>query len=255
MSFAGGKIGAILHLIETYLAVLPTVLYRMTLSAFFDPKGCQKFVHSVLDNLDLTTDDRVLKTTTMSEIFKTDLPDELNVTIYSKAQPGVTNNINEINTLAFLVKTIKPNRIFEFGTHVGRTTRMFAQLTSSDAKITTLDLPREMVAHDIGSAFYSSAEASKIRQVHSDSMSYNYTPYYDKCDFVWVDACHDFEYVMFDTNEALKMCKQGGHIGWHDYRHTAWWSGVTRAVRKTASKKGLKIMHIRGTTIALLRKV
>ena len=66
-----------------------------------------------------------------------------------------------------------------------------------------------------------------------------------------MDACHDYEYVVSDTQNALKLCRPGGWIAWHDYRHTAWWSGVTRYVREV-HKSYPKIVHLRGTTIAVL---
>lgn len=87
---------------------------------------------------------------------------------------------------------------------------------------------RPYVKHEIGEAFKGTSENSKITQLYGDSREFDFSPWYGQCDFVWIDACHD-------------------------YRHSAWWSGVTRCVRQLQSKYP-EIRHVRGTTIALLRK-
>jgi hypothetical protein len=69
-----------------------------------------------------------------------------------------------------------------------------------------------------------------------------------------VDANHDYEYVFSDTQNALKLVRPGGWIGWHDYHHSAYWSGVTRCIRELENKY-TTLVHLRGTTIALLQKL
>ena len=69
---------------------------------------------------------------------------------------------------------------------------------------------------------------------------------------VWVDACHDYEYVCRDTESALRIVAPGGWILWHDYRHTAWWSGVTRCLQQL-KRKHQALFHVKGTTIAALQ--
>ena len=125
--------------------------------------------------------------------------------------------------------------------------------TSTDCEIITLDLPPSQVEHDVGIEFRNSSEASRIQQQFGDSRSFNFSPWYGKCDFVWVDACHDYAYVQSDTQQALQLCRPGGWICWHDYRHSAWWSGVTRCVREL-SQQYPDIVHLRGTTIATVQK-
>ena len=51
----------------------------------------------------------------------------------------------------------------------------------------------------------------------------------------------------------MKICKKGGWIAWHDYRITAWWSGVTKYIHQLAIEYP-NIMHIHGTTTVILKK-
>jgi hypothetical protein len=122
-----------------------------------------------------------------------------------------------------------------------------------DCHIVTLDLPPQSVTYDIGADYRNTIEASRIQQVYGNRRAFDFTPYFSKCDFVWVDACHDYEFVMNDTRNALYLCRSGGWIGWHDYRHSAWWSGLTRCVRHL-HREFPNLRHLRGTTIALLQK-
>lgn len=159
----------------------------------------------------------------------------------------------EVACLGYLVQSLRPQLIFEIGTFVGRTTRLLAMNAPPNCQIVTLDLPPEQLEHNIGEDYKHTTEASKIKQAYGDSLIFDFSPWCGKCDFVWVDACHDYEYVVSDTQNALKLCRSGGWIGWHDYRHTAWWSGVTRAVREL-HRNIQGVRHIRGTTLALMKK-
>jgi len=40
---------------------------------------------------------------------------------------------------------------------------------------------------------------------------------YESLDFVYIDACHDFDYVMQDIIEWSKRVKKGGLVAGHDY--------------------------------------
>ncbi len=110
----------------------------------------------------------------------------------------------------------------------------------------------EQEAHNIGDAYRNTPEAYKITQLYGDSQTLDFSPWYQQCNFVWVDACHDYAYVLKDTQEDLKLWRPGGWTGWHDSRHTAWWFGVIRAIREFAlTHPGVR--RRRGTTIALFQ--
>lgn len=232
------------------MTALPRILYRSSLSLILDPRGAQKFMNQVLNAVDLESDDPVLGSVDIQEVFeaKSDLKI---VGSYHIHRSSDTRLLTELSALAAIMQALQPRTIFEIGTFVGRTTRLMAENSPPEATIVTLDLPQDQVSHEIGEAFKDASKKYNIQQIFGDSRAFNYSPWYGTCDFVWVDANHDYPFVVSDTEQALKLCKKGGWIGWHDYRHTAWWSGVTRAVRE-CNTKFKNVRHIRGTTIALM---
>lgn len=240
------------HFIITYLAVLPAIFKGMF--NIFKPRSIQEFVHNILNMRDLQKDCPCLQSRNISEVIGCKNTDDTNVKIvYNEGRKGGTHNMKEIAVLAYVCKAIDPKFIFEFGTFTGSTTRNFALNTSSDTKIITLDLPNNKTEHVIGEDFLGTPEQNKIQIISGNSKDYDFSEWHNKCDLVWVDACHGHDYVATDTENAIKLTKPGGYILWHDYRPTAWWSDVTRYLR---GMKDLwpELLHVRGTTIAILRK-
>lgn len=241
------------HLALTSLVALPRIAYRSSLSMFLDPRGAQKFMHQVLNAIDLEEDDRILGSKGIEELIDTGGADVQIAGPYYLQRSSDTRLLMELAGLAALVRGTRPRLIFEIGTFLGRTTRLLAANAPRECNVITLDLPRDRVSHDVGEAFRGKPESDRITQLFADSRGLDYSPWGGQCDFVWVDGCHDYEYVVSDTGNALFLCRPGGWIAWHDYRHTAFWSGVTRALRELKSKYPT-LCHIRGTTIAALKK-
>ncbi len=239
------------HFAASYATAIPAVMYRLTASCLLDPKGSQQFVHDVLDARDFRDPDRVLKSVNVTDIF----PDNGEVTLkgrYYLSATSETSQPREIGSLAHIVRSLKPGLIFEIGTFIGRTTRLFALNSPPETRILTLDLPQDQVSHQIGQDYLGTPEAAKITQLAGDSRTFDYSPYHGLCDFVWVDGNHDYEFVAADTAHACRLCRPGAWIGWHDYRHTAWWSGVTRHLREL-QPKFKDLYHLRGTSICVGR--
>jgi predicted O-methyltransferase YrrM len=207
----------------------------------------------VLNSLDLELSDPKLQTVTIMDLFNDNSTDPIIRGGLHIRKSSNTRLLTELASLAHLMQVIKPTVVFEIGTFVGSTTRLFALNTLDNTKIYTLDLPDEQVSHTIGESYMNTSEAKKITQLKGDSRTFDFSKWYGQCDFVWVDACHDYPFVVSDTKEAFKLCKPGGWIGWHDYRQTAWWSGVTRCVRET-KKQYKDLYYLKRTTIALLKK-
>lgn len=92
---------------------------------------------------------------------------------------------------------------------------------------------------------------SRIHQLYGDSASFDFSPYYNSCGLVFIDASHAYDYVLSDSRAALKMLKPGGAILWHDY---GIWSGVTDALEHLAAGEMPGIQCIQGTSLAYWRK-
>lgn len=55
--------------------------------------------------------------------------------------------------------------------------------------------------------------------------------YLPKVDFIYIDANHEYEYVLSDINNSKELIKDGGYIGGHDYTNQT--PGVINAVRNS----------------------
>ncbi|WP_455914724.1 class I SAM-dependent methyltransferase [Pseudomonas syringae] len=163
-----------------------------------------------------------------------------------------------------LVRAIKPDFVFEFGTFDGRTTRLVLEDLpdngDSEPRIYTLDLPDtdgivfqgddKLLAEKavLSSRKYNqSPKKAMVRQILQDSMTFDPSPYAGKFDFIFVDANHEYEYVKRDTENSLKML--GGDsscIVWHDYGNPQF-PELTRYLEELASS--LELYHIEGTML------
>lgn len=250
------KIKGAKHLLRSYFSAVPHIAYCMSICLIIDPKKSQKFIHQTLDSIDLNRIDRVLGSVSITEMIPPSNSKESQEILisapYYSEEGSDTRNIMELSALAYLVRMTSASIVFEIGTFIGRTTRLFAQNTLPDAKIITLDLPQEDVQHQIGRDYKAVTEVGKIKQLFGDSRTFDFTPYHGACDFVWVDGNHDYSFVKSDTENALKLVKPKGWIGWHDYHQSAHWSGVTKTIHEL-KKRYPDIRHIKGTTIALLQ--
>ncbi len=243
---------ALPYLLKTWLTIMPRVLYRSSLSMILDPKGSQRFINHVLNAQDIKSDDPVLDNVDVTDLLGDHKLDICISDSSYKTHTSETRLLKELASLAYIMRVLKPMLVFEIGTYIGRTTRLFAYNSPPACKILTLDLPQDEVSHQIGNEFLSTPQASKITQLQGDSRKFDFSPWYGQCDFIWIDGCHNYEHVVSDTENALKLCSPTGWIAWHDYRHTAWWSGITKYVRMK-HKLFPNLIRLKGTTIAVLQ--
>ena len=137
---------------------------------------------------------------------------------------GGTNSLPELAALAAAVKCIDPQCIFEIGTYLGRISKMLLVNASPSCRLFTLDLPPDRCRHEPGSELKGTSYISQATLLVGDSKEFDFTPWAGKCDLVWVDACHEYDYVKADSENALSMVSEGGWVLWHDYRHTHTWT-------------------------------
>ena len=144
-----------------------------------------------------------------------------------------------------LVAMLQPQRVFEIGTSTGRRTALMAMNMADDAKIFTLDLPPDadlpehasdlhLIAeskHSVGKHFRETRWfGGKISQLFGDSKTFDYAPYRDSIDLVFIDGSHTHEYAASDTVHACEMIRRGGVILWHDYESERTEYGVNTVV-------------------------
>jgi len=172
----------------------------------------------------------------------------------------------EAQVLAALVVHLKPKTIFEIGTYTGFSTLHLERNSPSDATIYTLDLPYDKteiaLKNDLNEAhrdikninlnerryFHDDEGGKKIIELFGNSRTFDFSPYYGKIDFIFIDANHSYAYVKSDTENALKMLSNQGAILWHDYDFIH--PGVFKLINEIAREK--RIFYIERTRYALL---
>ena len=182
---------------------------------------------------------------------------------------GVDGNVstNELLVISSLIRKNGCKSIFEIGTFDGRTTLNMAANAPENAKVFTLDLPQnemssaklEITKGDLpyiekqasGLRFVGTEYADKISQLYGDSATFDFSPYHENIDFIFVDGSHSYSYVRSDTQHALKMCPDG-IIVWHDYNMSC--RGVIRALNEFQSSEPRlrNIFQVEGTSLVVL---
>lgn len=143
----------------------------------------------------------------------------------------------ETYLLVAAMRLVQARRVFEFGTFLGTTTFNLAMNLPDGAEVLTIDLDRapegRQSAADVPlTEIHLSAEAydfcgtaaeSKIKALRGDSTRFDFSPWKDSVDFVFVDGGHDLRTLASDTENAFRMVAKDRAccIAWHDYGNLA----------------------------------
>jgi methyltransferase family protein len=192
------------------------------------------------------------------------IPDAVDVTLIDLEQINGNTTLLEQLLILSIAKRRKCKRIFELGTFDGKTSANIAANLEEDAEILTIDLPANQLddaalpvgAHDltfivkdkIGGKISSPAN---VIQLYGDTARFDFSLWYGTCDLVFVDACHEYAYVLSDSKIALKLLAPGGVVLWHDYGE---WIGVTTGLNDLyrSDQRFRNLRHIVGTTLCFL---
>lgn len=157
--------------------------------------------------------------------------------------------------------------IVEIGTFDGRTTLNLALNSAPQYPVFTLDLPpgraprfaleeaeRVLVEKPASGRHFRDAGpewagvTARIRQLFGDSATFDWSPHAGRAGLVFVDGSHAYNYVIADTDTALRLVANKGMVIWHDY---GVWDGVTRALEEIEASRQLGLRHVRGTSLVV----
>lgn len=178
---------------------------------------------------------------------------------------GIETPLDELAYLALITSIKSPKNIFEIGTFRGRTALNFALNSPEKCTVYTLDLPPDkknsgmidaskndkiIIQKSNPNIEYAGKDVEvKIRQIYGDSTEFDFSPYYNRIDIVFIDGAHHYDAVKSDTENALKMVKPNGMIIWHDFAIYGDYNDVTRAILDCIPSE--KIIQIDSTSIAI----
>lgn len=163
------------------------------------------------------------------------------------------------------IRIVAARRVFEFGTFLGSTTLNLALNTPEEAQIFTLDLGEDHtssarqhpddveltqihLAAQKGLDFLGTSVCGKITTLSGDSTMFDFSPWKDSIDFVFIDGGHDLATVTSDTKSSLQMVRQDSPscILWHDYRNPIY-SALTYYLDEFSERSDL--FHIEDTML------
>ena len=177
-------------------------------------------------------------------------------------------NLSELAVLATAAAASRAGHdIVEIGTFDGRTTLNLAINAPAQSTVFTLDLPpdltpkfalvpseRVLVEKPRSGRRFLEAPAEwahatgRIRQAFGDSATFDWSAHHGRAGLVFVDGSHAHDYVIADTDTALRLVAHKGVVMWHDY---GVWEGVTRALEQIEASRHLGLRHIRGTSLVV----
>jgi hypothetical protein len=177
-------------------------------------------------------------------------------------------NLAELSVIATAAASVSAgDEIVEIGTFDGRTTLNLAANSPPHLSVFTLDLPPDSAPkfdlasgerafvdkprsgrHFVEAAPEWQAQGKRITQLFGDSATFDWSPHYGRAGLVFVDGSHAHDYVMADTDTALKLVAHKGVVIWHDY---GVWEGVTRALEEIEAGRHLGLRHVRGTSLVV----
>ena len=148
-------------------------------------------------------------------------------------QSGGGTRFEELVTLAMVTRVLRPSKIFEFGTFMGRTTSVFRLNAPPSATVVTLDLPADapvpaaagvldsdlqlIQRRDVGALLRQLGLDGRCDQILCDSLAFDPTAHRGSVELGFIDGAHSREYVENDTRKMAAMVAPRGLVFWHDY--------------------------------------
>jgi predicted O-methyltransferase YrrM len=102
----------------------------------------------------------------------------------------------------------------------------------------------------IGRLFRKTEVEQKITQLWGDSLTFEFTPYEETMDLVFIDGNRQYEYVNSDSQNARRMLRPGGLLVWHDYNYV---DSVTDAVDNFCQDNLVLCKTVSQLTVAFAR--
>jgi methyltransferase family protein len=152
---------------------------------------------------------------------------------YRRGLGGIS--LLESFVLVACARLVDAHRFFEFGTFLGRTTLNLAMNSPEDAEIYSLDLDHSavrLITQDPADTevteihlqapkfdFTGMSEEKKIALLTGNSRTFDFAPWTERIDLIFVDGGHDLATLTDDTANSLRLASQTrpSCILWHDY--------------------------------------
>ncbi|PCJ25298.1 MAG: hypothetical protein COA97_08225 [Flavobacteriales bacterium] len=166
--------------------------------------------------------------------------------------------ITDLALLKGLVKQKEDCTYFEIGTWRGESVAN----VSSEAKICfSLNLSNESLKNlgynqeYLNQQEFFSKGLGNVTHLKGNSFEFDFSPYYNKCDVVFIDGDHQYKSVLNDTKIAFKLLKdEKSIIVWHDYARNPGkirWDVLRGIYNGTPTEKKNNLFSVSNTLCAI----
>src|SRR5437773_2909870 len=155
--------------------------------------------------------------------------------------PVVRHGALVVSALAALLEC---ERIFEFGTSDGETSRLLAHNLPA-AEIYTFDASSEAARGGGGAG---PASATRIMKLYGDSLTFDFSPYSGSIDLVHIDGTRRADSLRADADAAFGMLSELGSIIWYGYSYQP---AVYAYLNKLAPLLDRPVYHLVATRLGL----
>lgn len=196
---------------------------------------------------------------------------ETDLCTYQDFTDANDRKLRDAEVLTTLAKNIDGNCL-EIGTSFGRGAYKLATniLDHKGVVFTLNSLPgktggsattHELTKNQIGS-FLVERNVRNFIQYYCDSKFWVPPTEVKKIALVFVDGCHDEEYVLEDSRKVYALLERGGFIAWHDFApnlegdtRASWITSCMRGVRRFCEEKEItKVYHLKHSWIGFAKK-
>jgi hypothetical protein len=180
--------------------------------------------------------------------------------------------ILDANVLGMFAANCEPGNMLEIGTYYGAGTALMAT-NSPNSTIYTVNILPEQIGESAGGyttsfltkeqigSFYKEKNLQNIKQIYANTKTWQVEEEVKDLSLVFIDGCHDTEFVYSDTRLILDRVKKGGFILWHDCSPVCrynfeWVDASMRGIEKLIAEKLITgyILNVRNSWIGIWRK-
>lgn len=169
--------------------------------------------------------DRAFPTIQLRELDAFKWPEAAHITVTPYAFLSGSSMLTDFAFLQLLCKKFNVHTYFEIGTWRGESAANVAPFVQT---VYTLNLPDEKLKAlgqtkaYIDSHRFFSKELKNVTHLFGDSAHFDFQPYAQVCDLIFIDGDHSTEAVERDTRTALKLRKsKESMLVWHDAKSDA----------------------------------
>lgn len=191
----------------------------------------------------------------------------------------IINEVEDLNNrklidaqvLSLIAANARPGKMLDIGTYHGRSATRMA-INSPRSTIYTVNIhPNEInkggklvtgapSLEEIGS-FFRERGIKNIKQIYANTKNWQVPNSINNLSLVYIDGCHDKEFVYNDTKLIIERVRKDGFILWHDFSplyrdNFPWIDEAMLGVEKLIRDKVIKgyILNVKNSWIGIWQK-